>query len=61
MAMDAHGVFHQALIKKRGQYWPKQVPGDDIEKEFKDATLILFVRSSRMIASLFTAVATLIM
>ena len=39
MAMDAHGIFGQALIKKRGRYWPKQVPGDEIDKEFKDAAL----------------------
>jgi hypothetical protein len=30
------GVFGQALIKKRGQYWPDSVPGDQIEDYFAD-------------------------
>ena len=30
------GVFGQALIKKRGRYWPKGVPGDAIDEYFAD-------------------------
>ena len=30
------GVYGQALIKKRGRYWPKGVPGDMIDDYFKD-------------------------
>ena len=30
------GVFAQALIKKRGRYWPKGIPGDFIDEYFAD-------------------------
>ena len=30
MALDAHGVFGQFLIKKCRYCWPQQVPGDQI-------------------------------
>ena len=30
------GIFGQALIKKRGRYWPKGVPGDAIDEYFAD-------------------------
>ena len=30
------GVYGQALIKKRGCYWPKGVLGDFIDKHFND-------------------------
>ena len=30
------GVYGQALIKKRGRYWPKGVPGDLIDEHFAD-------------------------
>jgi hypothetical protein len=30
------GVYGQFLVKKRGRYWPKGVPGDMIEEHFKD-------------------------
>jgi hypothetical protein len=30
------GVLGQALIKKRGRYWPKGVPGDMIDQHFAD-------------------------
>ena len=33
------GVFGQSLIKKRGRYWPKGVPGDMIDEHFKDKEL----------------------
>ena len=36
LAMHDHGVFGQALIKKRGRYWPTHVPGDQIENYFAD-------------------------
>jgi len=32
--MHKRGVFGQALIKKRGRYWPKYVPGDEIDNYF---------------------------
>ncbi|KAL7461168.1 hypothetical protein ACHAXS_001596 [Conticribra weissflogii] len=31
LALHHFGVYGQALIKKRGWYWPKHVPGDEIE------------------------------
>ena len=34
LAMHDKGVYGQALIKKRGRYWPKGVPGDDIDLYF---------------------------
>ena len=34
LAMHDHGVFGQALIKKRGRYWPVHVPGNDIDAHF---------------------------
>ena len=39
LAMHDHGVYGQALIKKRGRYWPKGVPGDAIDEHFKDKEL----------------------
>lgn len=33
------GVYGQALIKKRGRYWPKGVPGDAIDEYFADAPI----------------------
>ncbi len=33
------GVYGQALIKKRGWYWPKHVPGNEIEEYMKDKEL----------------------
>ena len=33
------GVYGQALIKKRGRYWPKGVPGDAIDDHFKDKAI----------------------
>ncbi len=32
--MHKREVFGQALIKKRGRYWPKYVPGDEIDNYF---------------------------
>ncbi len=29
-------VYGQALIKKRGQGWPKFVPGEEIDEHFQD-------------------------
>ena len=37
--MHDHGVYRQALIKKRGWYWPKYVPSDHITDHFKDSHL----------------------
>ena len=34
LAMHDHGVYGQALIKKRGKCWPRHVPGDQIEQHF---------------------------
>ena len=34
LAMHDNGVYGQALIKKRGRYWPRHVPGDQIEDYF---------------------------
>ncbi len=31
IALHKHGVFWQLLIKKRGKYWPKNVPGNAID------------------------------
>ena len=38
MALHAHGVFGQFLIKKR-RYWPQQVPGDQIDEYMKGKEL----------------------
>ena len=35
LAMYDHGVYGQALFKKRGRYWPKGVPGDAIDEHFR--------------------------
>ncbi len=38
--MDAKlGVYGQVLIKKRGANWPKGVPGDEIDRHFKNKPL----------------------
>ena len=29
------GVYAQSLIKKRGRFWPKSVPGDQIDEHFR--------------------------
>ena len=39
LAMHDHGVYGQSLIKKRGRYWPKHVPGDHIDDHFKEKEL----------------------
>ncbi len=36
MEMHKVGVYGQALIKKRGQGWPKFVPGEEIDEHFQD-------------------------
>ena len=36
LALHDRGVFGQALVKKRGRYWAKGVPGDAINEHFKD-------------------------
>ena len=33
------GVYGQALIKKRGRFWPKGVPGDAIDDHFRDKAI----------------------
>ena len=33
--LEARGVYGAALIKKR-RYWPKSVPGNEIDKHFED-------------------------
>ncbi len=33
------GVYRQALIKKQGWYWPKHVPGNEIEEYMTDKEL----------------------
>ena len=33
--MEKKGVYGQALIKKR-RYWPKFIPGDEIDQMFQD-------------------------
>jgi hypothetical protein len=35
LALHDKGVYGQALIKKRGRYWPRGVPGDEIIKHFE--------------------------
>ncbi|KAL7474077.1 hypothetical protein ACHAW6_000071 [Cyclotella cf. meneghiniana] len=35
LALHDKGVFGQALIKKWDRYWPKRVPGDDINNQFQ--------------------------
>ena len=39
LAMYDHGVYGQALIKNRGRYWPRQVPGDAIDQHFQGKDL----------------------
>lgn len=39
LALHQVGVYGQALIKKRGRYWPKHVPGVQMEMEFFDKEL----------------------
>ncbi len=39
LALHDFGVFGQSLIKKRGQYWPKHVPGQEIDDHMKDKPL----------------------
>ena len=34
LALHHRGVYGQALIKKRGRWWPKKVPGDQIDEYF---------------------------
>ncbi|KAL7524687.1 hypothetical protein ACHAXR_004709, partial [Thalassiosira sp. AJA248-18] len=36
LAQHNYGVYGQALIKKRGRYWPRGVPGDQIDTYFAD-------------------------
>ena len=38
LAMHDHGVYGQSLIKKR-RYWPKSVPGDQIDAHFASKSL----------------------
>ena len=39
LAMHDHGMFGQALIKKRGRYWPVHVPGDQIDEHFANLSI----------------------
>ncbi len=39
LALHHVGVYGQALIKKQGQYWPKHVPGNEIEEHMRDKDL----------------------
>ena len=39
LALHDRGVYGQALIKKRGHYWPKMVPGFAIDEHFKEKVL----------------------
>ncbi len=39
LALHHVGVYGQALIKKRGRYWPKHVPGNEIEEHMRDKDL----------------------
>ena len=39
LALHDRGVYGQALIKKRGRYWPKWVPGAAIDEHFKEKVL----------------------
>ena len=39
LALHHVGVYGQALIKKRGRFWPKHVPGQMIEEALKDKDL----------------------
>jgi hypothetical protein len=34
LALHDQGIFGQALIKKRGRYWPVHVPGNQIDDHF---------------------------
>eukprot|EP00970_Alexandrium_tamarense_P012062 scaffold2720_cov181-Alexandrium_tamarense.AAC.18 len=35
LALHEKGVYGQALIKKRGRYWPRGVPGDEINNHLE--------------------------
>jgi hypothetical protein len=39
LALHDKGIYGQALIKKRGRYWPRGVPGDDINNLFQSKEL----------------------
>ncbi|KAL7447609.1 hypothetical protein ACHAXS_000008, partial [Conticribra weissflogii] len=39
LAMHSVSVYGQGLVKKRGMYWPKDVPGDYIDECFKQKEL----------------------
>eukprot|EP00984_Skeletonema_dohrnii_P023854 scaffold12953_cov123-Skeletonema_dohrnii-CCMP3373.AAC.9 len=39
LALHDKGVYGQSLIKKRGRYWPKDVPGDAIDEHFNGKEL----------------------
>ena len=39
LALHDHGFFGQALIKKRGRFWPVHVPGDQIDRHFEDMAI----------------------
>ena len=39
LALHDAGVFGQALIKKRGRYWPVNVPGDQIDDHFAEMSI----------------------
>ena len=39
LAMHDHGVFGQALIEKRGWYWPAHVPGNQIDDHFSNLSI----------------------
>jgi hypothetical protein len=39
LALHDHGVFGQALIKKRGRFWPVHCPGDQIDRHFDNKAI----------------------
>jgi hypothetical protein len=39
LALHDKGIYGQALIKKRGRYWPRGVPGNDINNHFQSKEL----------------------
>ncbi len=39
LAMHDRRVYGQALMKKRGRYWPRGVPGDDRNNHFEGKEL----------------------
>jgi hypothetical protein len=39
LALHDKGVYGKSLIKKRGRYWPKDVPDDAIDEHFNDKEL----------------------